>query len=317
MLAGVIGFLLDSLLGLSPPVVEDASARSQRREWAVRVAAVSERLRLMQLYGLLVEYTADIAFDWPFVGPFRRRMQQWMWRPSAPIVPLPPQVKVRLLLEDLGPTYVKLGQIVSSQGRAVPPAWEAELVKLQSGVRPFPYDDVRAIVSEELGGSLETLYASFDPTPVAAASLAQVHEATTHEGRRVAVKVQRPKIHEQLRSDIRILGRGSAALLERRDAWAADADLVGVVREFGGTLLRELDYTIEAYNTERLERVLAPIDGVHVPAVEPTALVRPRVLTSSSSTASKSTDRPLQIDAAGLDRECWRGTSSAPRSRWS
>jgi ubiquinone biosynthesis protein len=254
----------------------------------------------MQLYELLVRYIVDLAFDWRLLRPFRCRMQEWLWRPPVPIVPLPPEVKVRLLLEDLGPTFVKLGQIVSSQGRALPLEWEKELEKLQSDVRPFAYEDVRAIVSESLGAPPETLYESFDPTPLAAASLAQVHEATTHDGRRVAVKVQRPNIHEQLRSDIRILSRG-AAVLARRVEWAEEADLTGVVREFGTTLLRELDYTIEAYNARRLERVLAPIEGVHVPAVDPT-LSASRVLTLEFVEGVKSTDT-AEIDAAGIDRQ--------------
>jgi ubiquinone biosynthesis protein len=300
VLAGALGFLFDSLLGLTPPVVDDTTARSERRERTLLLAAISERLRLMQLYGLLVQYTADIAFDWPILRPVRRRLQAWMWQPPVPIVPLPPQVKARLLLEDLGPTYVKLGQIVSSQGRALPPAWEAELERLQSDVRPFAYEDVSAIVTRELGAPPEALYASFDPTPLAAASLAQVHQASTHDGRRVAVKVQRPNIHEQLRSDIRILERGSS-VLESRVPWAADADLTGVVHEFGSTLIRELDYSVEAYNARRLERVLAPIDGVHVPTVEP-ELSSGRVLTLEFIDGVKSTDT-ARIDAAGLERE--------------
>jgi ubiquinone biosynthesis protein len=300
VLAGVVGFFLDSVLGLTPPVVDDPSARAERRERTIGIASVSERLRLMQLYGILVQYTVDLAFDWAPLRPFRRRMQTWLWRPPVPIVPLPPQVKVRLLLQDLGPTYVKLGQIVSSQGRALPRAWEEELEKLQSEVRPFAYDDVRTIVTESLGAPPETRYESFDPTPLAAASLAQVHEATTHDGRRVAVKVQRPAIHEQLQSDIKILTRG-AALLERRAEWAADAGLTEVVREFGTTLLRELDYTIEAYNARRLERVLARIEEVHVPAVE-AELSSDRVLTLEFIEGVKSTDT-REIDAAGLDRQ--------------
>jgi ubiquinone biosynthesis protein len=300
VVAGVVGFLLDGLLGLTPPVVDDASARAERGRRAVRIAAVSERLRLIQLYGLLVQYTTDVVFDRQALRPFRRRLQAWLWRPSAPIASLPLQVKARLLLEELGPTYVKLGQIVSSQGRALPLEWEEELAKLQSEVRPFAYEDVRAIVSASLGAPPETLYESFAPTALAAASLAQVHEATTKDGRRVAVKVQRPNIHEQLRSDVRILARG-AALLERRVAWARDADLTGVVREFGTTLLLELDYSIEAYNARRLERVLAPIEGVHVPAVEP-ALSSDRVLTLEFIDGVKTTETGL-IEAAGLDRE--------------
>ena len=298
--AGVVGFFLDSLLGLTPPVLEDSSVRAARSERAVRIAGVSERLRVMQLYGILLQYTVDLIFDWTWLRPVRRPMQEWLWRVPVPVAKLPPQVKVRLLLEDLGPTYVKLGQIISSQGRALPREWEDELAKLQSEVRSFAYDDVRAIVTQSLGASPETLYQAFSPTPLAAASLAQVHEATTQDGLRVAVKVQRPNIHEQLRSDIKILTRG-AAVLERRVDWAADADLTGVVREFGSTLLRELDYTIEAYNTRRLEGVLAKIEGVHVPTVEP-ALSSNRVLTLEFIDGVKSTDT-LDMDAAGLDRQ--------------
>jgi ubiquinone biosynthesis protein len=120
-----------------------------------------------------------------------------------------------------------------------------------------------------------------------------------HDGRLVAVKVQRPNIREQLRSDVRILMR-AAALLERRVAWAEDVDLAGVIYEFGATLLRELDYTIEAYNARRLERVLEPIGGLHVPTVEP-ALSSDRVLTLEFIEGVKPTDTQA-IDAAGLDR---------------
>ena len=299
VLAGVIGFFLDSLLGLTPPVLDDASARAARRERLGQIAAVSERLRLMQVYGLLVQYMVDVAFDWPFLRPVRRRMQHWLWRPPVPIRSLPPQVKLRLLLEDMGPTYVKLGQIVSSQARVLPAEWEEELSKLQSNVHAFDYDDVRAIVEHSLGGPPETVFESFAPLPLAAASLAQVHEATTHDGRRVAVKVQRPNIHEQLRADIRILARG-AAVLEARVKWAADEDLSGVVRTFGTTLLQELDYSIETYNARRLERALAPIEGVHVPAVE-TKLSSDRVLTLEFIDGVKSTETAA-MDAAGIDR---------------
>jgi ubiquinone biosynthesis protein len=300
VIAGVVGFFLDSLLGLTPPVLDNASVRAARSERALTIAGVSERLRAMQLYGILLQYIVDLGFDWAWLRPVRRPMQEWLWRVPVPAAKLPPQVKVRLLLEDLGPTYVKLGQILSSQGRALPLEWEEELAKLQSDARPFAFDDVRAIVARSLGAPPETLYETFSPTPLAAASLAQVHEATTQDGRRVAVKVQRPNIHEQLRSDIRLLTRG-AAVLERRIDWAADADLSGVVREFGSTLLRELDYTIEAYNTRRLERVLAKIDGVHVPGVDP-ALSSGRVLTLEFIDGVKSTDT-RDMDAAGLDRQ--------------
>ena len=146
VLAGVLGFVLDGLLGLTPPVVDDATVRAERGERLVRIGAISERLRLMQLYGLLLQYVVDIAFDLAPLRPVRRPLQRWLWRPTAPIATLPLQVKVRLLLQDLGPTFVKLGQIVSSQGRMLPLEWEHELARLQSDVRPFAYEDVRTIV---------------------------------------------------------------------------------------------------------------------------------------------------------------------------
>ena len=309
VLAGVLGFVLDGLLGLTPPVVDDATVRAERGERLVRIGAISERLRLMQLYGLLLQYVVDIAFDLAPLRPVRRPLQRWLWRPTAPIATLPLQVKVRLLLQDLGPTFVKLGQIVSSQGRMLPLEWEHELARLQSDVRPFAYEDVRTIVGESLGAPPETLYESFNPVPLAAASLAQVHDATTHDGRRVAVKVQRPNIHEQLHSDIRILTRG-ASWLERRLAWARDGDLKGMVREFGSTLVRELDYSIEAYNARRLERVLAPIDGGARPRGRHDALLEPR--------ADARVHRGREVDRHGGDR-CSRarpsGAGQEPRPR--
>ncbi|HEY2372920.1 MAG TPA: AarF/UbiB family protein [Gaiellaceae bacterium] len=300
VLAGLVGLFLDSILGLTPPVVDDPTARVPRGERAVGLATVSERLRVIQLRGILLQYAVEFAFDWQWLRPFRRRMQSWLWQRPVPAARLPAPVKARLLLEELGPTYVKLGQIVSSQSRVLPLEWEEELAKLQSEVRPFPYGDVRDVITASLGEPPETLYRLFNPEPLAAASLAQVHEATTHDGRRVAVKVQRPNIHEQLRSDITILTR-AAAVLERRAEWAADADLTGVVHEFGSTLLRELDYTIEAYNTRRLAHVLEGIDGVHVPWIEQT-LSTDRVLTLEFVEGVKSTQTSV-IDAAGIDRK--------------
>ena len=175
-----------------------------------------------------------------------------------------------------------------------------ELEKLQSDVEVFPYEQARERVIAELGAPPEELYAEFDPTPLAAASLAQVHRAVLHDGRDVAVKVQRPGIHRQLRSDVRILARMSQAL-ERRTRWAEDMDLAGVVLEFGTTLLRELDYSIEAYNARRLTKVLAPIEGIRVPEVF-YELSSSGVLTLEFIHGVKSTDAAA-IDAAGLDRE--------------
>src|SRR5690242_2720913 len=91
VISGVVGFFLDSALGLTPPVVDDPSARAAHRERELRIAPISERLRLMQLYGLLTQYTVDLGFDWAPLRSLRRRMQQWLWRPPVPIEPLRPE----------------------------------------------------------------------------------------------------------------------------------------------------------------------------------------------------------------------------------
>jgi ubiquinone biosynthesis protein len=226
-------------------------------------------------------------------------MQNWLWRPDVTPSHVPAPVRFRLLLQELGPTYVKIGQIVSSQGRALPADWALELERLQSDVKPFPYEEVEERIITDLGAPPQELYATFEKEPLAAASLAQVHRASTRDGRQVVVKVQRPGIHGQLRSDVRILVRMAHAL-ERRTRWAQDVDLSGVLLEFGTTLLRELDYSIEAYNARRLNRVLEPIEGLHVPEAIP-ELSSSQVLTLEFIDGVKPT-RSAEIDAAGIDR---------------
>jgi ubiquinone biosynthesis protein len=304
LLLGVLRFGGIGFLGLTPPIGADkAGLRRQRTALGVLrfSATAEERLRLLRVRQMLQVHAIDALFDGE--GPiarFRRRSQTWLWRPDVPLVRVPPPVRFRLLLEDLGPTYVKIGQIISSRARTLPAEWEEELERLQSDVGGFPYEQARARVIAELGAPPEDLYAEFDPTPLAAASLAQVHRATLHDGREVAVKIQRPGIHAQLRSDVRILVRMSQAM-ERRVRRAEDMDLSGIVLEFGTTLLRELDYKIEAYNARRLTQVLDSVEGIRVPEVV-YDLSSSGVLTLEFIRGVKSTDAAA-IDAAGLDRE--------------
>jgi ubiquinone biosynthesis protein len=160
-----------------------------------------------------------------------------------------------------------MGQIVSSQSSALPTEWARELTKLQSDVRPFSIDEAAQVIEEELGRPADRLFERFDPVPLAAASLAQVHRATLTGGREVAVKVQRPNIERQLRADVGILTR-AGLVLERRTVWAREVGLRGVLDEFGTNLIHELDYRTEAYNARRLARNLASIEGVHIPEIE-------------------------------------------------
>jgi ubiquinone biosynthesis protein len=236
-----------------------------------------ERQRLLQTYDVFVRYGTEFVFDRGLIGGIRRRMQQLLHRPPYKLVPLDPAVKVRLMLQELGPTYVKMGQLVSSQSSALPTAWASELTKLQSDVMPFSADAATQVIEGELDRPIDQLFARFEPVPLAAASLAQVHRATLLDGRDVAVKVQRPDIERQLRADVGILSR-AGQVLERRTVWAREVGLRGVLDEFGTNLIHELDYRTEAFNARRLSRNLESIEGVDVPHVERSHSAR-RVLT--------------------------------------
>ena len=226
---------------------------------------VDERLRIMQVYDVLMRYGAEQAFGNGLVGSVRHGMQRRLWD-EPDLEPLPPAVKLRLLLEELGPTYVKFGQIVSSRADALPAEFQDQLARLQSDVPPFSVDEAREQIAAELGAPVEELYETFDPKPLAAASLGQVHRATLHDGREVAVKVQRPNIEKRIQSDLLILAR-VARVAERRSPAAAAMGVSKIVAEFGSTLLLELDYTLEAFNARKLARNLEGLPGVRVPEI--------------------------------------------------
>ena len=270
-------------------------------EQASTIDKVRENLRLQQVYNVFLRYGLDIAFErFPTVAALRTSMQRWVWNlpedMESPALP----VKVRLMIEELGPTYVKVGQIVSSQASVVPPEWEEQLAKLQSNVPPFPSDEVRAIIVEQLGAPPEELYATFDPNAFAAASTAQVHRATLHDGAEVVVKVQRPNIRNQMKADVGIMRNGARVLSSRFQALRA-IDLGGMVDEFGSNAIRELDYTGEAYNAYRLTQNMAGIPGVHIPRLYP-ELSTDRILTMEFIRGVKISNLEA-IDQAGLDRK--------------
>ncbi len=180
------------------------------------IDTLRENLRLQQVYTVMLRYGLDIGFNrLGFLGRWREAMQAWVWNlpKDLEIPPLP--TKIRLMIEELGPTYVKVGQIVSSQASNIPPEWAAELEKLQSNVPPFPEEQVREILQKELKGTPEELFGSFSLVPMAAASTAQVHRATLLDGTDVVVKIQRPGIHEQMKADVGIMANASRVLSKR------------------------------------------------------------------------------------------------------
>ena len=173
---------------------------------------------------------------------------------------------LRELLDELGPTFVKFGQLLSTRPDVVPPDIVAELRSLQDDVRPFPFAQVREVVEAELGLSLEQAFVRFDETPIAAASIGQVHRATLPNGEEVVVKVQRPDAPRQIESDLALLYQAARIIRERvRSLDFIDAS--ALVDEFSRSIRQELDYRLEARNAETFRRNFAGSDVVRVPRV--------------------------------------------------
>lgn len=159
--------------------------------------------------------------------------------------------RIRRVLEDLGPTFVKLGQLASTRSDLLPEPIIAELVKLQDSVAPFSAETARSIVEQELDQPLNEIFEAFENTPIAAASIGQVHRAVLHGGQSVAVKIQRPGVTRTMSRDLEIL-HDLSALAEKRLDWAKQYGLTRMVEEFSRSLLAELDYAQEGRNAERI-----------------------------------------------------------------
>jgi len=174
--------------------------------------------------------------------------------------------RLRMVLTDLGPTFVKLGQVLSVRPDMVPMDVMEELSTLQDHVPPAPFDEVQALLEEELGGPLETRFLVFEPKPMASASIAQVHRAVLLDGAEVAVKVQRPGIEQKIRSDLHIL-YSLAQLITGRIELPGLYTPVGIVREFDAALTQELDFIQEGRACLRFRTAFADHPDVTAPAI--------------------------------------------------
>jgi ubiquinone biosynthesis protein len=184
---------------------------------------------------------------------------------------------LREMLDELGPTFVKFGQLLSMRPDVLPPDIIAELRGLQDDVSPFPYEQAAEVITAELGQPIERLFLDFDPVPMAAASIGQVHRATLPNGRDVAVKVQRPGAQRQIEADLNLMYQ--AARLARERVRALDfIDAEALVDEFARSIRQELDYRLEARNAETFRKNFAGHPHVQIPRVYWT-YTRPRVLT--------------------------------------
>ncbi|RKY25538.1 MAG: AarF/ABC1/UbiB kinase family protein [Planctomycetota bacterium] len=227
-------------------------------------------------------------------GIFRKR------KVVASLAPLTRWQRVRMALEELGPSFIKLGQLASTRPDMVPPEACAEFEKLQDTVTAFPVNQVRQIIETELGGTLESLFSQFDETPIASASVSQVHRAVLPDGAVVAVKVQRPGISATVEVDLEIMFH-LAELMEKHIRVMEAVDPVGIVREFSRAIKKELNFDIEAGNIERFARNFHSDTTIHIPKVY-RRLSTDKVLTMEFVDGIKVSDLNALTDA-NLDLE--------------
>jgi ubiquinone biosynthesis protein len=206
---------------------------------------ISDIQRLREIVGVFSRYGFGEFFERINLGRFVPGKQ--------PTPPVTAEVKAQRLLDafqELGPTFIKLGQIASARPDALPPTYTKALQKLQDRVEPFSFAEVRAIIEAEFVRPLEELFDHFEEAPIASASIGQVHRAYTKDGRKVAVKIQRPKIDEQIRGDVNLL-YSMARLIES----VIDLDVgytpTEIVSDFDRSMRMELDFTIEASNARK------------------------------------------------------------------
>jgi ubiquinone biosynthesis protein len=211
-------------------------------------------------------------------------------------------------LEKLGPTFIKLGQLLSTRADLLPAPYLEALARLQDQIEPFPFEEVDRIVSGELGVRISKAFADFDPQPLAAASLAQVHFAHMRDGRAVVVKVQRPNIREQIVEDLEALGQ-IAQFLDAHTELGKRYDFGNMLQGLRSSLLRELDFKLEANNLITFAENLREFDLIIIP--EPVEdFCTSRILTMEYIPGKKITElnplRLMEIDGPGLARELFR-----------
>lgn len=230
--------------------------------------------RTRDILGVLVKFgfgglVASLSLDSPLRRVFHRRQSPQVGR-------LTNGERFRLALEELGPTFVKLGQLLSTRPDIVPGDIHAELQKLQDEVRPVPFEEIRPVLERELGRPLEEAFREFSPVPAASASVAQVHRAVLPDGSAVAVKVVRPGIGPVIQDDLEILS-ALVGMVERRSTSVARFRPHEVLEQFRRYLLRELDLTHEAHTMARFARDFEGDPGIIIPRVR-LELTTPSVL---------------------------------------
>lgn len=254
--------------------------------------------RFRQISAVLVRYGFGEFLDRAGLGTIFQRARRLFLRRPAAIIQLNYCQRIRRALEELGPTFIKLGQVLSTRPFLIPPDLVLELSKLQDQVAPFPFAQARQIVEQEFGKSLSELFTSFEEKPIASASLAQVHRASLPNGTSVAVKVQRPGIKSVIDADMSIL-KTLADLAVRHIPESRSYDPQGLVEELAKTTRQELDFVNEGQNIEIFRSNFAELAEVRIPKVF-WSLTTSLVLTTEFIQGTKISELS-QLKARGLD----------------
>ncbi len=231
------------------------------------ISVVRDLPRLHEIASVMIRYGwGDLVRVLGISGALERAGRVLHWHSTSEISHLDAPVRIRRALEELGPSFVKLGQVLATRVDMFPPSWIAEFEKLHSHVPAIPYDLLHPHLVAAIKGEPRDVFAEFDPVPMAAASIAQVHRATLRDGTAVVVKIRRPGIEAVIRSDLRIMEH-AARLLESEVPDARRYDPVHVVSQFRRSLSRELDLAKEARNIDQFARHFADDPLVKIPRV--------------------------------------------------
>jgi len=231
------------------------------------LVAMRDLPRLKEISGVLIRHGLGEFAQRLHLPHAMKKAGKWLHLDqNETIATRPTAVRVRMAFEELGPTFIKLGQILSTRVDVFPPHWIAEFEKLQNKVPPIAPERVPELICDALGAPPEQLFAEFDPIPIGSASIAQVHRAVLHSGEVVAVKLRRPGITDKVAADLRILSH-MASVLEMEFADARRYQPQEIVRQFTRSLTREMDLEVEARNMERFARDFSDDPSVTVPGV--------------------------------------------------
>lgn len=226
---------------------------------------MKEYWRLGKIIRILLRHgfgnIAERLFKKTEIKPIEKEEKEWTAQNG-----FPSPRRVRLVLEELGPSFIKLGQLLSTRADIFPPEYIEEFTKLQDQVPPVPFNQIRDIIQKELRRPLEGIFAEFKRESMAAASVAQVHLAKLFSGEQVAVKVVRPGIDKEIKKDIRLM----YTFAKRAEKTFEIARVIGVlnlVKEFERIIFKELDMVIEAGNIEKFAKNFKQVDEIHIPEV--------------------------------------------------